>query len=114
MADKAGVLRTTGDFSLLCFDGISGAVRTRIIVMYDAGDVDLVVARKLLLNSLVFSVQFRDVDVTIIEVQSQQDFQPVVSTWFCPLCYFPFCGGLLCGKLLPICRNLCVWCVSVA
>lgn len=56
MADKAGVLRTTGDFSLLCFDGICGAVRTRIIVMYDAGDVDLVVARKLLLNSLVFSV----------------------------------------------------------
>jgi len=40
----------------VCFDGICGAVRTRIIVMYDAGDVDLVVARKLLLNSLVFSV----------------------------------------------------------
>lgn len=49
--------------------------------------------------------------MTIIEVQSQQDFQPVVSTWFCPLCYFPFCGGLLCGKSLPICRDfLCLVC----
>ena len=49
--------------------------------------------------------------MTIIEVQSQQDFQPVVSTWFCPLCYFPFCGGLLCGKLLPICfKFLCLVC----